>query len=108
MMAVVAPRGEEDASRFMAHGGADGFGLIDQRVVEAAREALPRARARRDEIGAAEFAEASALFLKGMAGVITPDYWYGVDGRILREREVFQEDVAPELHGAAAVATEGA
>ena len=108
MMAVVAPRGEQDAARFMAHGGADGFGLVDQRVIEAAREALPRARARRDEIGAAEFAEASALFLKGMAGVITPDYWYGVDGRILCECEVFQKDVAPELHGSTAVATEGA
>ena len=92
----------------MAHGCADSFGLVGQCVIEAARETLPRARARRDKIGASEFAEASALFLKGMAGVITPDDRHGVDGRILREREVFQEDVAPELHGAAAVATEGA
>ncbi len=92
----------------MAHGGADGFGLIGQRVVEAAGEALPRARARGDEVVATEFAEASALFLERMAGIVTPHDRHGVGRGVLREREVFEEDVAPELHGAATLAAEGA
>ena len=108
VVAVIAPSREQDAARFVAHGGADGFGLIGQRVVEAAGEALPCARARGDEVVATEFAEASALFLEGMAGVVTPHDRHGVGGGVLREREVFEEDVAPELHGAAALATEGA
>jgi hypothetical protein len=60
VVAIVAPGGEEDAARFVTHGCADGFGLVCQRVVEAAGEALPGARTRRDEIRAAEFAEDDA------------------------------------------------
>ena len=108
MMTVITPSREQDAARFVAHRSADGFGLIGQRVVEAAGEALPRARARCDEVVAAEFAESSALFLERMAGVVAPHDRHGVGRRVLREREVFEEDVAPELHGAAAVTSEGA
>ena len=104
VMAVVAPGGEQDAAGLVADRGADGFGLVGQRVVEATGEALPGARARRDEVGAAEFAEAPALFLERMAGVIAPDDGHGFGRRILREREVLEEDVAPELHGASALA----
>ena len=53
MMAVIAPGGEQDAARFVTHGGTDGLGLVRQRVIEAAGKALPGARAGRDEIGAA-------------------------------------------------------
>ena len=96
-MAVVTPGGEQDAARLMTHRRADGFGLVGQGVVEATGEALPRARARGDEVMAAEFAEASALFLEGMTGVVTPYDRHGVSRGVLRERKVLEQDVAPEL-----------
>ena len=108
VVAVIAPGGEQDAARFMTYGRPDGFGLVCQRVVEAPGETLPGARARGDEVGPAKLTEPPALFLERMAGVVTPDDWHGVGRRVLREREVFQQDVAPELHGAAAVASERA
>ena len=108
VVAVIAPGGEQDAARFVTHRRADGFGLIRQRVVETSGEALPSAGTRCDEIGAAEFAEASALFLERMAGIITPDDGNSIGRSVLREREVLEEDIAPELHGAATFATEGA
>jgi hypothetical protein len=90
MMAVIAPRGEQNAARFVTYGRPDGFGLIGQRVIKATSEALPRTRAWRDEIGATELAETPALFLEGMAGVITPDDRNSVGWSVLREREVFE------------------
>jgi hypothetical protein len=108
VVAIIAPGGEQDAARFVTNSGADGRGLVGQRVIEPAGKALPGARAGRDKIGAAEFAEASALFLERMAGIITPDDRNSIGRSVLREREVLEEDIAPELHGAATFATEGA
>ena len=108
VVAVVAPGGEQDAARFMPHRGTDGFGLVGERIVEAAGEALPRAGARCDEVGAAEFAEATALFLEGVTRIVTPHDRHGVGRRVLRERQVFEKDVAPELHGVAAITSERA
>ena len=83
MVAVVAPARQQDATGALRHRGRDRLALVRQRVVEPAREALPGARARGHEVSACQLAQASALGVERVAGIIAPDHRHRVGRRFL-------------------------